>query len=282
MEVIMKIGKMLRVCCAIMVVAFLGGCVSAVVPPEAVRTSDVGAVGGVSQIPLSGGRFIAVAGNGKAEAEPDTAEFTVGVEQTADDALSAQDEANRIANALVEALKAKGVGPEDMRTSNVSLWTEEVRPEESMMSAYNPAAVETEAPSATMRVRYRASVNVQVTTKDIQGIGELLKAASEAGANQVYGLQFSLEDDSEMYQEAVSAALANAKTKAEFIAAQTGAALGDIVEVMEQSYSSPVMYREAPQMNGGVMTMADSAMLNVEAGRLDVTASVSVKYSIIG
>ncbi len=251
---------------------FLGGCVSRVAPPE-------------------GERFIAVTGSGKATAEPDTAEFTVGVEQTADTAQSAQDEANRVANALGEALKALGVLPEDMQTSNVSLWTEEVRTEEYGVYGIDPNGVapsypaETPNPAASaapaVTIRYRASVNIRVKTKNIDGLGALLNAATEAGANQLYGIQFSIEDDSASYQEAVSAALLNARTKAEHIAAQTGKRLGDIEEVTEQSYSSPVMYKESPMMAGGVLEMADASM-NVEAGTLEITASVAVKYSMAG
>ncbi len=146
-----------------------------------------------------------------------------------------------------------------------------------------PAATPVPAPGGAsgVTVRYRASVNINVKTKNLDGLGALLGAATEAGANQLYGIQFSLEDDSASYQEAITAALDNAKTKAEQIAAQTGMRLGVIEEVTEQSYSSPVMYKEA-SMAGGIVTNADSAVMNLETGSLTVTASVAVKYAMLG
>ncbi len=257
---------MYSICCIVLAAVFLSGC-----GPQAV-------------LPQEDNRFIAVTGSGKAAAEPDTAEFTVGVEQTADTAQAAQDETNRVSNAIAEALKALGVLPEDMQTSNISLWTEDVRAE-----AADPTYFAPSSPAATpnpvagapaVAVRYRASVDIRVKTKNLSGLGALLGAATEAGANQLYGIQFSIEDDSLPYQEAVSAALTNAKTKAEHIAAQTGAALGAIEEVTEQSYSSPIMYKEAAMMAGGAVASADA--LGVEAGSLEVTASVAVKYSMAG
>ncbi len=262
------------ICTAALAAIFLGGCVSQSAPPA----------------PDS--RFIAVTGNGKAMAEPDTAEFTVGVEQTADTAQQAQDETSRVAGAIAEALKALGVLPEDMQTSGVSLWTEEVRPEDTFgVYAVGPNGTAPSYPAATpnpiagsgpaVTIRYRASVNIRVKTKNLDGLGALLGAATEAGANQLYGIQFSLEDDSASYKEAIDAALANAKTKAEQIAAQTGMQLGNIKEVTEQSYSSPVLYKEA-SIAGGVVSSADAVAVNLEAGSLTVTASVAVKYAMVG
>ncbi len=270
----MKRNLILTLGCIVFTAVFLGGCVSQLAPP------------------VEDSRFIAVTGNGKAIAEPDTAEFTVGVEQIADTAQQAQEETNRIANAIAEALKALGVLPEDMQTSSISLWTEEVRPDD-MYGVYDvgPSGSAPSYPAATpnpvsgaapgVTTRYRASVNIRVKTKDLDGLGALLSAATEAGSNQLYGIQFSLEDDSASYQEAITAALANAEAKAEQIAAQTGMRLGIIEEVTEQSFSSPVLYKEA-SLAGGVVSNADAVAVSIESGSLTVTASVAVKYAMLG
>lgn len=255
--------------------AFTAGCVTAM-PPRVIQASAA-----------EPARFIEVSGSGKAQAKPDTAQFNVGVEEYALTAEEAQNAANLAANAIAEAVKGKGVKPEDVQTSGVSLWAEEV-PEEQGGVSIDPNGTAPQYPvnspnpedlSIEPSAIYKASVNMSVKTNDIDGIGALMTAATQAGANQIYGLSFSLSDDSAAYAQAVTAALENAKSKAEHIAAQTGSALGIIWEVTEQGYSSPVMYKEAA-MRGAGATASQDVALNVEAGMLDVTASVVVKYGM--
>ena len=69
--------------------------------------------------------------------------------------------------------------------------------------------------------------------------GDVIDAAVEAGANQVYGPSLSLSDQEELYEEALEAAVADARDHAEALADAAKVSLGGVKTIVEGGGCSP-------------------------------------------
>ena len=71
-----------------------------------------------------------------------------------------------------------------------------------------------------------ATNTVSATIKEIAKAGALIDAAVDAGANQVYGPSLSRGDQSELYRNALKAAVADARASAQALASASNLSLG--------------------------------------------------------
>lgn len=206
---------------------------------------------------------IQVNGTGTVAVEPDEARVRVGIESEAATAGEAQEGANQVAARILEAVAGLGVEAEAVQTSQLRL-----------MPVYQPSPDREQGPRIT---GYRAVNTMTVQLMDLSRIGPVVDAAIEAGANRIDGVDFGIRDDEEARRAAWTAAVEDARGKAETITAALGVPLGSVLEVFEQGINIPVMN----------MRMADAAMAlesatPVAAGRVSVTASVSIRYALGG
>jgi uncharacterized protein YggE len=214
------------------------------------------AIAGVAQ-PQKGGAAtpstttITVTGNGTVNATPDKASFDFGVQVNAATAQDAISKDNEQAQAIIDALKNAGIPASDIQTSSVSLWPQTSNDGQTITG-------------------YQASNDVTVTSP-IGKAGSLVDAAVRAGANNVYGPNLSVGDQSSYYAQALKIAVQDAETQAKAIAAASGLTLGGILHITNQSSQpSPIFYG----------AMAEKAMATpIEAGTQQIDASVTVTYS---
>ena len=98
------------------------------------------------------------------------------------------------------------------------------------------------------------------------------RAAVDAGANQVNGPGMSVADQGALYRKALKAAMDDARLSAETLAAAAGRSLGKVTSATEGGGATPMPFAEkAAAMDSGTP---------VEAGTQEVTASVTVTYSL--
>src|SRR3954451_13472551 len=143
---------------------------------------------------------IAVDGNGTATLVPDIADFQAGVLGRAPTSARARRSANARIAAMLKALKAQGVADADIQTSGLSI----------------------ERGRFHHRVRYTAMQTLTIRSRDVQHLGALLDAVATAGADSLQAPEFGFADPSHGQQLAERAALADARTRADAAAAQTG------------------------------------------------------------
>ena len=72
------------------------------------------------------------------------------------------------------------------------------------------------------------------TIRDLSKVGSVLQVAADAQANTAYGIQFDLEDDAALVNEARRLAIADAQGAAQELAKLTGVELGEIVSITEE------------------------------------------------
>jgi uncharacterized protein YggE len=176
---------------------------------------------------------ISVTGTGEAIGAPDVASISLGVSISQPSIADAMDEANGVMENITEALTALGVAAEDIQTSNFSIW-----PEDRF--------------EVTLGERsYRVENTVTIKVRDLTILEQVIEEALKNGANNMYGLSFSVEDTSELASQARSLAVADARARAEELAQALGVELGDALIVSEQFGGIDVRMESARPMGGG-------------------------------
>jgi uncharacterized protein YggE len=215
-----------------------------------------------AQAVTGGDRSITVVGVGKSTGKPDVAQVTVGIETQATSLQKAVDDNKAKMTNLLDALKQLGLADKDIRTSNYSVYTE--RP-----SAPLPGAEVT-----ADQMVYHVSNQVDVTVRDVNQLGAVLDKAVAAGANNIYGVNFSVEDTAKLEADARSKAVADAKARAAELAQLNGVQLGEVLTISEVVDNSVYpMYRNAVGMGGGGGTP-------VQPGELEMSMSIQITYAV--
>jgi uncharacterized protein YggE len=202
---------------------------------------------------------VTVVGDATVNAQPDTAILTFSVVTENAEAVAAQRENAVLSNQVIEALKrAAGAGAE-VKTSGYAL---------------NPQRVYKEG-QAPVITGYEARNAVTVTMGDLGRVGMTIDAATNAGANNVDGISFTLRGDQPMRDRALTDATTEAMGKAQTIAKALGGRVIRIAEVQEAgSQPRPVLYAEATAFKRG-----DSST-PIEVGTLEVKSQVQVVAEI--
>lgn len=120
-------------------------------------------------------------------------------------------------------------------------------------------------------VGYTATNTVQATTNDISNVGRLIDTANAAGASNVGGITFGLQDPEPVKLQALTKAGQQALTHASAIAAGVGRKTGAVISAEENSTYAPVV-------TGGIAAAAPTTP--VQPGTVTVTANVTVTVAL--
>ena len=202
---------------------------------------------------------VTVVGQGTAYGQPDQATVVVGVESFAATVAEATTQNQTTLDNVMAALAAAGIAAEDIQTTNYSLFAEQTYGEN------GPTGI----------AGYRVSNQVNVKIRDIALVGDVLAAVTEAGANAIYGVNFSVADPAALEAEARALAMQDAANRAASLAELGNVALGDIT-VISEVVGTPVM----PLSGGYAMEQAASAAPGISPGQLSYQVQVQVTYSI--
>jgi len=212
--------------------------------------------------PLPG--TIRVSGTGTVNTAPDTATVIVGVTIVDSDLKTAYAAANDQVAAIITAVQEAGVAVEDIRTFGLNIYQDSMYPP---MPAMDGGQGET-APE----LRYNVSNQVSVKVRDISKIADVINAAVDAGANNLFGLEFGVSDIKTQQTEARKLALEDARAKAAELAEAAGVELGEIVSISEFSAGMP--------FNGNVrMDMGGSGAV-IQPGQQEIMATLDVTFEI--
>lgn len=232
---------------ACLALASLGGCAANGIAPAApAAAADAG---------------IIVTGEGEARATPDIATLRLGIEAHRPSMAEARTASAAAQARILESLKSFGVVAADIQTEQLSLAPQYDYGEK----------------GRTLR-GYVATNMVRVKLRDISKVGAIVDAAAAAGDDdtRVDGLSFELADTATVRAEARRLAVADAKKKAEQLAAELGAKIGEPIAIEEVAVHAPgpVMMRDMAMMKGG----AESTP--VEAGSVEARVTVRVRWAL--
>ncbi len=217
--------------------------------------------GAPSGAPAAESKVITVVGQGEAKGVPDQARVNVGVDVFEPEVGQAVEKNEATIKAIMEALAGLGIAPEDIQTSNYSLYAEQ---------KYGDQGAEGIS-------GYRVSNQVSVTIRDIERVSEVLEAVISAGANNIYGVEFTVSDPAALESQAREAAMQDARQRAAELAGLEGLQIGDIILISESFNQVGPLYRYG--MGGGAEAPAAAAP-SISPGQVSVTSQVQVSYQL--
>jgi hypothetical protein len=204
-------------------------------------------------------RQVTVIGNGEAVAIPDTAYVQIGVETEAPSAQDALAQNNAQVAAVIESIQGFGIPETDIKTSSFSIYPRYDR-------------------DARQVLGYVVRNMVQVTIRNLSQAGALLDQVVQLGANRVYGVYFSVDDPSVVLDQARSEAMADARRKAEQLAALAGAQLGPVL-VITENIGAPV---DVPVVAApDEIEAAPSREVPIEPGEQQYTVRLQVSFELL-
>jgi len=219
---------------------------------------------------------ITVSGEGEVFAVPDTATFSVTIQEEAKQVKDAQEVATEKSNDIIAYLKKQGVEEKDIKTADYSVYPQYDYTNAACSGGYCP-------PGRQVLRGFQVSQTLTVKVRDTEKAGDLLSGVGELGATSVSGLSFELDtaDQTAKEAEARGEAIEDARTKAEALAGQLGVSLVRIVGFSENG-NYPVYYAKA-EMSMAADGRGGAALPpspQIPVGENKITSNVSVTYEI--
>ncbi|MBA2332998.1 MAG: SIMPL domain-containing protein [Actinobacteria bacterium] len=199
---------------------------------------------------------ITVQGSGTVTSVPDRARLSFGVETQAATAKAALAANSAEMRKVIAALKAAGAT--ETQTQSISLY---------------PRYAESTSGGSGAVQGYVAQNSVSATIRALDKAGAVIDAAVAAGANQVSGPALSRGDKDELYRQALRAAVADARARAQALAGAANVSLGRVAQIVESGSTPPpgVLY---------AAKAADESGTPIEPGEQQLVASVTVTFAV--
>ncbi len=206
---------------------------------------------------------ITVIGQGKVSVKPDIARVTIGVETSAETISEAVAQNEAQMEAVLAALQEAGIDEKDIQTMNYSI----------QLDRYPESMPRVESGTEEPKPVYRVSNMVNVTIRELDSVGDVLDAVVEAGANNIWGISFSVEDPTAAVSDARARAIEDAQARAAELAELNGVNLGPVMSVSEVVTTVPV-----PMMEVAMAQSAGGG--SISPGELEIAYQVQVSYFI--
>ncbi len=209
---------------------------------------------------------ITVSGTGKVYVKPDLALTSFSVITEAKTVAEALNQNTEQMNQIISSAKEQGVEDKDLKTTDFNIYPRYEWGEQSKIPIY-PIGKRT-------LVGYEVRQSLQVKIRELTKIGEIIQAATDSGANQVGNLQFTVDDQDELKNQAREKAIEQAKEKAKELASQLGIKLVRITNFNESGMVPRVYMLEDSEaaMGGGTP--------EIEIGESKIEVTVTLTYEI--
>lgn len=200
---------------------------------------------------------ISVTGTGSIFVRPDMADVSLGVQSIRSTLGAARDDAARQMNAVLDALHALGIADADIETAYLDI---------SPTYDYN---------GQTQRITgYQVTNQLTVHVKNLDQLAAVVDDSVNAGATTVNGIAFKISDQTAAENQARTAAVHDARARADALAAAAGVTITGVASISETSFTPPIWYgTPAARDAAGVPTP-------IIPGMSEVQISVSVTYLI--
>ncbi len=211
---------------------------------------------------MSPERMVTVTGYAESKEKNQIASFTAGVNAVKDNKDEAVNEVNNKINAITQAIKTFGVDPTDIQTQSLSIYQNQEQYYDNGVSKMRPG-------------QWNVNSSITVTLRDVERASDLANLLTGGGATNVYGPNFQLDTSRKAEDGLMADAIADAKVKAEAMAAASGTSLGTIISVSEGSgggVSYPTMY--------GMKEMGGGGGAALQPGSTNISKTVTVIWSL--
>jgi len=178
-------------------------------------------------------RLISVNGEASVNVKPDTVVVNIGVQTEAQNARdSIAENASRM-NALIDAVKRAGVKDDEMKTARFS-----VQPR-----------YDYETRGVPNLVGFVTRNTLQITVSADANVGHIIDQAAQAGANIVENVSYQVRDMSKYRDEALKAAVQDARRRADVLAEASGLRITGVKSIVESGGAMPYARAELAVMD---------------------------------
>jgi uncharacterized protein YggE len=203
-------------------------------------------------------RTLAMTGHGEIRAVPDMVQLSAGVTSNAATAAQALAANSTRMQSVFSALEKLGVPEKNIQTTSFL-----VSPQYTNGENNNPRRL----------TGYQVSNEVSVRLEDVGKLGVALDALVMAGANQMNGISFSIQNTAPLLEKARIQAIGDARARAEIYAKAAGVSLGPILSISEGNIQA---FRPMDRIQAAFAAPPPP----IAAGEQSVTADVSVVWEI--
>jgi uncharacterized protein len=201
--------------------------------------------------------LLRVSATDDAETRPDLATFSAGVSSIGATSEAATTANNSKMNAVMAAVEKFGVKRDDTQTQALTV---------------------NRIDYGRNRGQYEASNTVSVKVRKIDSAGQVIGAATQAGANIVSGPNLTVDDQETANLSAYAAAYKAARARADVYAKAAGLKVARIISITDGcSGEDPVAYEMADRAPPPVVSTSAPP---IRAGMNSSTATVSVAFAL--
>jgi len=201
---------------------------------------------------VGNGRGLTVTGTGEAFMTPDVAKITFAVRTETKDIANSQKNNSEIIAKIKTALTGFSIDPNDIKTIQYN-----INPEYDYYQISKP------------RLRgYSTYHSLMLTIRKLEDTDAIVQALGTSGATEISQVNFTVDDPSEVQNEAREKAIQSAKDKASQIANLSSAKLGKIISIIESSPDA-----NSPELTGGM-----GGGGGLEPGSAAITSTITITY----
>lgn len=203
---------------------------------------------------------ITAQGTATVTAAPDMVTVTANASVSGRSVADAQEGMNRIIESVTQKLLELGVQPEDLVTTSYT---------------YNPTYdYNSETPTVN---GYQANHTLSITCKDVDMLDSVIGVVTDCGMSEIYNVEYDVSNRSELYRQALKAAIEEAAAKAKGMAEAVGMTIDHLESVTENTGFDECT---VSTYDGAVSMKAEAAGTGIRSGSVSVTASVTAVYEV--
>ncbi len=210
-------------------------------------------------------RTLAVTGTAQVSVSPDICHMTfIVATEHKNSAVKAYRENNRIMTEVRDAIRDIGLESKDIQTQNFTITPEYYWDDDRDRNVFEG---------------YEVSHSLFVKVHDLEQVSNILDAAVTAGATQVSGVNYTVENPKKYLVDARVAAIKAARKKAELMAETAGVTLLKPMSISE--YEPGGWNRFAAQANVAFdATSTYGGGISLEPGEVKLSLTVNITYEI--
>jgi uncharacterized protein YggE len=225
---------------------------SVILAPVFVHAQDI-------QAPFGATPQIVVTGRGEVKVSPDRATIQISVQTRGSTAAGAAAENANKQQAVLAALRALGLGNDQLSTINYNVY-----PEQRYEQGKEPVII-----------AYNVTNTILAEVRKLTQVGPVIDAALSHGANMITSLQFYASNTETARRTAIATAIEKARADAEVAAKAARGTLGTLLEVNIASYSPPP---PRPMMMMAKQAQADTP---INPGEETLAVEVGTRWKFI-
>lgn len=223
---------------------------------------------------------ISVNGKGAVLTAPDSFTLSVQVKERGMVAQKVKSIVDSKSSQIVSMLRKHGIAEKQITSSQLSLYPIFQKPSVIVNDSYvrnkkeNTITKVTHGNKDKQVLVYDVSRTIEIDFHDTNKYDVLLDRLVKLGVTNISPLQKKVKDSERYYQQAMVAAIADAKQKAKLMAEQLGVKVGQVISIKESSsYHAPARFR--------MEAMASAPTFKSNFGENEITAQVVVVFSVL-